>query len=443
MLKKLLSIGTHVPGTMRDEKAIQMIRLYELFPIPHYPLKDKEVLNEIEHYLETYEKSYPGYILLQFFGGKISKEYLSCCEENGITPLTAQGKYKFKTSPTVIFTEEFWKKAKFYDIKPSDVLCNIPMSKKEENSVKVYTDDMNITVRELIDIIKLAKVKGDNWPDTDKILVPITGEIPEPGWIVRFIRMLQGHIIDAEAANIIKYNTILEPLIMKAIGSLEQREAAAVDMYLKDEMSKAAIAPLFNVTQSRIHQILARAFRKLRHPSRSSEILYIIRMPEDTNKDVLECIEKYYKDTKKETKIVKIIDILTNNPIRLINENKFIQAMFFVSPDECFNKLKDYGISDDDNVEPVLPELIKFDRPGLDTTIEDMDLSVRAFNCLKRAELYTIKDVISYSHEYGFIKIRNLGRKSANEIIDKLECLGFGDLLPRDPLLSDDEQEEV
>lgn len=441
MLKKLLSIGTHVAGTMRDEKAIQLIRLYELFPIPHFPLKEKLVIDEIEHYLEKYERSYPGYILLQFFGGKISKEYLSCCEENNITPLTAQGKYKFKTSPTVIFTEEFWKKAKFYDIKPSDVLFNIPMSEKEMKAVNVYTDNMNLTVRELIDIIKLAKVTGDNWPDTDKILVPITGEIPEPDWTVRFIRMLQGHITDAEAANILKYNTILEPLMMKAIGSLEQREASAVDMYLKDEMAKSDIAPLFNVTQSRVHQILARAFRKLRHPMRSSEILYIVRMP-DTNKDVFECIEKYCRDTKKETKIVKIIDILTNNPIRLISENKFIQAMFFVSPNECFNKLKDYGISDDDNVEPVLPEPIKFNRPGLDTTIENMDLSVRSFNCLKRAGMNTIKDVIAFSHSSGFIRVRNLGRKSADEVIDKLVCMGFGDLLPRDPMLSDEEQED-
>lgn len=60
----------------------------------------------------------------------------------------------------------------------------------------------------------------------------------------------------------------------------------------------------------------------------------------------------------------------------------------------------------------------------LEMTIEELDLSVRSFNCLKRADINTVQDLISKSEdEMG--KVRNLGRKSLEEIIAKLESLGF------------------
>ena len=60
----------------------------------------------------------------------------------------------------------------------------------------------------------------------------------------------------------------------------------------------------------------------------------------------------------------------------------------------------------------------------LEMTIEELDLSVRSFNCLKRAGINTVEDLISKSEE-DMMKVRNLGRKSLEEVVFKLDSLGF------------------
>ena len=60
----------------------------------------------------------------------------------------------------------------------------------------------------------------------------------------------------------------------------------------------------------------------------------------------------------------------------------------------------------------------------LDMTIEELDLSVRSFNCLKRANINTVADLISKTEE-EMMKVRNLGRKSLEEVIGKLEAMGL------------------
>ena len=60
----------------------------------------------------------------------------------------------------------------------------------------------------------------------------------------------------------------------------------------------------------------------------------------------------------------------------------------------------------------------------LERTIEELDLSVRAFNCLKRAGVNTVGDLIGKSPE-EMMKVRNLGKKSLEEVMSKLESLGF------------------
>ena len=60
----------------------------------------------------------------------------------------------------------------------------------------------------------------------------------------------------------------------------------------------------------------------------------------------------------------------------------------------------------------------------LEMTIEELDLSVRSFNCLKRAGINTVEDLISKTEE-EMMKVRNLGRKSLEEVINKMETLGL------------------
>ena len=60
----------------------------------------------------------------------------------------------------------------------------------------------------------------------------------------------------------------------------------------------------------------------------------------------------------------------------------------------------------------------------LETTIEELDLSVRSFNCLKRAGINTVEDLINKTEE-DMMKVRNLGRKSLEEVVAKLASLGL------------------
>ena len=60
----------------------------------------------------------------------------------------------------------------------------------------------------------------------------------------------------------------------------------------------------------------------------------------------------------------------------------------------------------------------------LEMTIEELDLSVRSYNCLKRAGINTVEDLTNKSEE-DMMKVRNLGRKSLDEVVAKLQSLGF------------------
>ena len=56
--------------------------------------------------------------------------------------------------------------------------------------------------------------------------------------------------------------------------------------------------------------------------------------------------------------------------------------------------------------------------------IEEMDLSVRSYNCLKRANIHTVEDLTKKTQD-DMLKVRNLGRKSLEEVINKLDSYGL------------------
>ena len=61
----------------------------------------------------------------------------------------------------------------------------------------------------------------------------------------------------------------------------------------------------------------------------------------------------------------------------------------------------------------------------LEMTIEELDLSVRSYNCLKRAGINTVQELTNKT-EADMMKVRNLGRKSLEEVKNKLADLGLG-----------------
>ena len=68
------------------------------------------------------------------------------------------------------------------------------------------------------------------------------------------------------------------------------------------------------------------------------------------------------------------------------------------------------------------------------TKLEEMDLSVRAYNVLKRAGLNTAKDIAELDY-FQILRIRNLGKHTYDEVIEKLETLGYNTeaLMPQPP----------
>ena len=62
---------------------------------------------------------------------------------------------------------------------------------------------------------------------------------------------------------------------------------------------------------------------------------------------------------------------------------------------------------------------------ALETSIEDLDFSVRAYNCLKRASIQTVMELTQKTEE-DMMKVKNLGKKSLKEVKEKLAAIGLG-----------------
>jgi DNA-directed RNA polymerase subunit alpha len=81
--------------------------------------------------------------------------------------------------------------------------------------------------------------------------------------------------------------------------------------------------------------------------------------------------------------------------------------------------------SEDVKAEVVSEEPVDSKSKTMEMTIEDLDLSVRSYNCLKRAGIHTVAELALKSEE-DMMKVRNLGRKSLEEVKKKLIELGLG-----------------
>jgi len=76
------------------------------------------------------------------------------------------------------------------------------------------------------------------------------------------------------------------------------------------------------------------------------------------------------------------------------------------------------------NVEIMVEKGENLQEKDLERTIEELDLSVRSFNCLKRAGINTVEDLTNKTED-EMMKVRNLGKKSLEEVMAKLDSLGF------------------
>lgn len=113
------------------------------------------------------------------------------------------------------------------------------------------------------------------------------------------------------------------------------------------------------------------------------------------------------------------IEVWTNGVISA-NDAIAFSSDILIDHLSLFSELSDSVMDDgsSDKKEKVSNESL------LDLTIEEMELSVRSFNCLKRARVNTLRDLTEKTEE-EMMTVRNLGRKSLDEVIQKMKSLGF------------------
>ena len=113
------------------------------------------------------------------------------------------------------------------------------------------------------------------------------------------------------------------------------------------------------------------------------------------------------------------IDILTNGTISA-KEAISLSAKILNEHLNLFVDLSDEA----KNAEIMVESVATVKEKVLEMTIEELDMSVRSFNCLKRAGINTVEDLTNRTEE-DMIKVRNLGKKSLEEVIQKLHSLGL------------------
>ena len=172
-----------------------------------------------------------------------------------------------------------------------------------------------------------------------------------------------------------------------ALSTLTDREQTVLKFRFQEYMTFSEVGKEFKVTNERIRQIEAKALRKLRHPSRMKYYKFGLTGIEQYNS--LKDIQKLIDEKKKE------LDNLNYEIEEAVKEMERIK------------------------VEPYTPKKDGTLKGG--QSIEELDLSVRTFNCLRRYNIRTIGQLIEVAEkEEQLLKIRNLGRKSIDEIYNKL-----------------------
>ena len=178
-----------------------------------------------------------------------------------------------------------------------------------------------------------------------------------------------------------------------AMNTLTERERVGVLLMYRDGKTLDDIGLVFGVTRERVRQIVAKAVRKLRHPSRSKLIRNGLKGYERLN----EIARKEYELAKREQAIAELEKELAWREQKIIDKE---------------NEL---------NIEVDLSQ-----KPAtgvLAMELWEMDLSVRSFNVLARAGCKTLGDVVALAKSGNLLNVRNCGRKSVKEIQAKIKEL--------------------
>lgn len=206
----------------------------------------------------------------------------------------------------------------------------------------------------------------------------------------------------------------------KALNTLTERERTFTLNYFKEGLNLEECGKLYNVTRERTRQIISKAVRKLRHPSRFRMIVLGIQGAEQES-----------ENKKRRAAIMKeAADLDTaNRALEFLRDGLYQRIVSLSNVSYAFRTALDEALPG-----PSVPASFSVDAMS-STPIEDLDLSVRSYNCLRRADINTFGELLDRlrldpKDQKSIIRVRNLGRKSLTEVCAKVEHLTGVDYLP-------------
>ena len=174
------------------------------------------------------------------------------------------------------------------------------------------------------------------------------------------------------------------------------------------------------VTGQRIRQCEAKTLRMLRFSSRLRGLTFFMSLKEDLPHDVHMAIRKYLVD--KDSYASKIVDVVVSKDpssgIALIYRKTFFRELMLTERPALvfFSKCRIEDIDEGNPEEPIY--------------LEDLGLSARAFNCIKREGVNTLSELIDLTNTPGkLVSIKNLGQTTLLEILDTIKRFGYGNYI--------------
>ena len=210
---------------------------------------------------------------------------------------------------------------------------------------------------------------------------------------------------------------IREENLNKILEILPERIREALMLYYRDGLTLRAAGEKMGVSQERIRQIIQTGIMRLKHPSRKAILT-----------------DGWYSFEEIDAYAEKKLAELTVWEERLseIDAALRIKADALSDKDNALSALIDILKTAKTNIHAALDittnlnslDDMHFFKSCCSIPIEDLDLSVRAYNCLKRAGVNTVEDILKKDEDEMW-RIKNLGRNCIDEIRAKLRTMGF------------------
>ena len=196
-----------------------------------------------------------------------------------------------------------------------------------------------------------------------------------------------------------------EAALMKILDtSLTEREQKAIELYYFEGLTLEETGKNFHFQRERARQIIAKAIRKLRHPGLKRMILFGEEGKIEYENACRELNERRRQLDNRESELnhqaQQIEKLLAEHNNEIIHKEEIEEKLKFDEYDEY--------------------DEVKIHEQYCSDKFYDMDFSVRTFNCLLRSNVRTVRDLKDCIRSGDIFRIRNFGKKSYEEVLEKI-----------------------